>query len=225
MAHETRSLHDLIGVAVLAWQHRAGQPARDAAIPQAEVFVAVERPVPEAAGSRRIGDPRTRLRKDRRNLAVLRVDDEPGTGTFGDLVDVAELGRVADEACRIAAEELGACQRVFLSPRDRLCQFVRGDVLPCGVLRILSAARTACSSRICSCSSLAGPDRPMASAARSTTTRLTGRRAARVSLRRNRSEQGARRRTIDACASPEKAGVTLRPGARTVKTCLRHAVL
>src|SRR6185369_2605395 len=45
----SRSLDDLIGVAVHARNHRPGKPARDAALPQAEVLGAVERAAAEAA--------------------------------------------------------------------------------------------------------------------------------------------------------------------------------
>ena len=48
-------LYDLIGIAVDKRQHRSGEPARDAAIEQAEILRSVERAVTKAAAGNRHG--------------------------------------------------------------------------------------------------------------------------------------------------------------------------
>ena len=134
---EARALHDLIRVAVLTRQHRARHAARDAAIPQAEIFVAVERSVPEASGARQRGNASASGGERRRNLPVFRIDDEPRPAAPGDLVDVAELGGVADETLRVAAEELGSGERVLLALGDGCRHLLRCDAFDSAPLELL----------------------------------------------------------------------------------------
>src|SRR6185503_18202546 len=127
---EARALHDLERVAVGAGQHRPREPACDAAIVQTEILWAVERAVPEAAAAAGLrGEPGLRLRRERRDPAVRRIDDEPRAAGLGDFVDVAELRRVADLAFGIAAQKLRTVERVLLTLPDDVVQFFRRHLL------------------------------------------------------------------------------------------------
>src|SRR5262249_46455218 len=91
---------------------------------------AIERPVAETgAGPRCTCGPRLTFRRHRRNLSFRGIHHEPRPAALAHLVDVAELGRVADLPFRIPAEELRALERIRLTLLDRVRQFTRGHVL------------------------------------------------------------------------------------------------
>ena len=75
--HHAGPLHDAVGVAVDGRHHRAGQAARDAAVVEAAVFPRVGLTAALARlGARGRAGPR--LRRERRDAAVGRIDHEPG---------------------------------------------------------------------------------------------------------------------------------------------------
>ena len=176
-------------------------------------------PLPKLPVTRRRGDARSRLGEDRRDLAVLGIDHEPRPAAFGDLVDVAELGRVADLAFGVAAEELGSRERVFLTTRDCRGHFLLRSRPGGDVPRTPWAARMACWSRTCSCNCLGGRGRPTVSSVQSNWLRPSRRRAERGAYATTGAKTtSAARHCLSICVSRLESGVTLRPGGPTVKS-------
>ena len=90
--HVTRPLHDLRRVVVDGREDHVREAARDAAIVEAHVFVAVERPDRIGVGAHtalRTAQPLLPFRRQRRDLTVGRIGDEPHAA-------VATLERVED---------------------------------------------------------------------------------------------------------------------------------
>src|SRR5207249_1486662 len=71
------------------------------------------------------------------NLAVGRIHDEPGAAAFAHLVDVAELGRVADLAFRIPAQEFRALERVGLPLLHSVVELLRRHIVETPALEFL----------------------------------------------------------------------------------------
>jgi hypothetical protein len=98
--HDSWRLNDAVGVAVDGGHHRAGQPARDAAVVETAVGVRVGRSA--SAGFSRCRPRRlSRLPfgSDRRDTSVDRIDDEPRHAAFGVVMAVEpDPARAADLA-------------------------------------------------------------------------------------------------------------------------------
>ena len=159
-------------------------------------------------------------------FAVLGIDDEPRPAALGDLVDVAELGRVADQTLRVAAEELGSRERVLLALGDGCRHLLRCHALDSASLELLGLLERRAGLVLVRVVALADRDRPTAFSVRSrlprpeppacwalsvAATGISARSAARNGLSMCVSRIEARRQ------GSGQAGVTLRPGARPVK--------
>src|SRR5437763_16375 len=70
-------LHDLIRIAVIAWYHRPWEAAGDASVPETKVFPGIGRSAGFPGGGARCSSIFSCGRQGR-NLAVRRVDDQPG---------------------------------------------------------------------------------------------------------------------------------------------------
>ena len=79
-------------------------------------------PVAEAAARRGRRHSRLGGGHERRNPAVGRIDDEPRPAAAGHLIDVAELGGVADLSAGVTAEKRRAVERFLLTLGRQLGQ-------------------------------------------------------------------------------------------------------
>src|SRR5262249_39738625 len=131
--YDARSLHNLVRVAVNEWQHRSGEPSRDASIEQAEILWAIERPSAEAAAAARpliheiqgiviALESSARFCSQCRDVAVGWIDDEPRPAAFGNLEDVSKLvgadtrGTIEDLLLAFFENGRQLCSRQILVP-------------------------------------------------------------------------------------------------------------
>ena len=157
-------LDDLVTAAVAGRHHRVRDAARDAAVVEAHVEVAVERPArvlvrADAAGAR----PRVRFGRARRDLAVLGIRDEPGAL-------VVAIERIEDQVRRRrdAAAPRFAVDLRFEAPialRDDLGDLLGRDRRRASSPRTRPDAPSACRSRRRSSRCRRDRDRPTTCAA------------------------------------------------------------